>query len=57
MTPDYDDGAQTTYTLQSFCCFFVIMFVLCYTDMTKKLELRLLVVIILFKIEFGHARC
>ena len=30
MTPSYGYGARTNCTLQLFCCFFVIMFILCY---------------------------
>ena len=30
MTPSYCYGARTNCTLQLFCCFFVIMFILCY---------------------------
>ena len=41
-------------------CYVLLVFLLlcsCYvTDLIKKLELHLLVVIILFKIEFGHAQ-
>ena len=39
--------------------YFVVFWLLCsyyFTDMIKKLELHLLLVIILFKIEFGHAQ-
>ena len=50
MTSDYDYGAQASYTLQLFCYFFVIMFVLNVTDMIKTLELCLLLVIWHFQI-------
>ena len=42
-------------TINLFFCYYVYYY--CYaTDMIKKLELLLLVVIILFKIEFGHTQ-
>ena len=55
MTPDYDYIDKTSYTLQLFC-FFVIRFRLCYWFDKKKVELRLLVFIILFKTAFGRAQ-
>ena len=48
VTPDYDYGAQTSYILKLFC--FLLLCSYCVTDMIKKLELCLLLVIILFKI-------
>ena len=35
MTPDYDYGAQTSYTLQLFCYLFVIMLILYYWNDPK----------------------
>ena len=55
ITPDYNCGTQTSCTLQLFCYFFAIMFVLCYWY-NKKQGLHLPFVIILFKIEFVHAQ-
>ena len=54
MTTDYDYGPkQATHYNQ----FIFLLLCSCYaTDMIKKLELLLLVVIILFKIEFGHTQ-
>ena len=49
MTPDYDYGTQTSYTLQLFCCFLLLCSYY-VTVMIKKQELRLLLVIILFKV-------
>ena len=54
MTPDYDYAVQTSNN----CNNFVVFPLLCsyYVNDIKKLELHLLVVIILFKMEFGHVQ-
>ena len=54
MTPDYDYGVQTSNN----CDNFVVFSLLCsyYVSDIKKLELHLLVVIILFKMEFRHVQ-
>ena len=55
MTQDYDYGVQT----HNNCNNFVVFSLLCsyyVNDIIKKLQFHLLVVIILFKTEFGHAQ-
>ena len=56
MTPDYDYEAQTSYTLQLFCCFFDLMFVLCYWYDQKTGIAFTGSYIISFKVEFGHVQ-
>lgn len=52
MTADYDYLVQKSYALHFVYYFLLHVF---FTDMIKSREFRLLVVLILLKIELGHA--
>ena len=54
MTQYYHYGVQTSYTLQ-LLSFFLLLCSHYGTNVIKKLELYLVIVLVLHKIRFGHA--